>query len=78
MAKQLTKDQLKAIFAKKKFNKLPDELHDDLLDLADISGTINEVDEREWNTSTRKQREGILDVFSVEELRKFKMEKMKK
>jgi len=48
------------------------------LDLTDTSGTINEVDEREWNTSTRKQREGILDVFSIEELRKFKMEKMKK
>lgn len=74
----LTKVQLKAIFAKKKFNKLPDELHDDLLDLTDISGTINEVDEREWNTSTRKQRKGILDVFSIEELRKFKMEKIKK
>ena len=68
MAKQLSKDQLKAFFARKRAERLPNG----------IIGDVPKEGRVEWNNSTINQRERILDMFSVKELRKFKMEKMKK
>lgn len=42
------------------FNQLPDELHDDLLDLTNGGGTINEINERDWNEMTPFQRTSFL------------------
>lgn len=60
-----TKEQLKAFFAKKTAEELP-------------KGFIGDVPTEgrvEWNNSSINQRERILDMFSVHELRKFKTEK---
>lgn len=71
MAKQLSKDQLKAVFAKKKFNKLPEELQEDILDSVGGGGRNTTIDD--WNDNTIKNRERFLDQFSVQELKQLKM-----
>ncbi len=72
----LTKDQLKAIFAKKRFGQLPEELQGDILDSVGGGGRNTTADD--WNDNTIQNREKFLDQFNVQELKQLKMSGMTK
>ena len=72
----LTKDQLKAIFAKKRFGQLPEELQGDILD--SVGGGSRNTTADDWNDNTIQNREKFLDQFSVHELKELKMSGMTK
>jgi len=69
---ELTREQLKAIFAKKRFSKLPEELQGDILDSASPSGVNTTADD--WNSLDQRGRESFLDQFKTNELKRIKME----
>ncbi len=72
----LTKNQLKAIFGKKSFGQLPEELQGDILDSVGGGGRNTTADD--WNDNTIKNRERFLDQFTVQELKELKMTGMTK
>jgi len=65
-----TKEQLKAMFAKKSFSKLPVQLQEEILDSAHPSGVNTTADD--WNELNQMQREDFLDQYKTEELKNLK------
>lgn len=73
----LTREQLKAMFAKKKFNKLPDELQDDILDATHPSGLSIFTSGQDYDETSIQQRETFLNQYSTEDLKDLKMKHIK-
>lgn len=71
----LSREQLKAIFAKRRFLVLPEELQGDILDSAHPSGVNTTADD--WNELKQKERDSFLDQYSTEDLKRLKMAHMK-